>query len=340
MSRARSACAGPLVMKGYWNKPEETAEAFDGGWLHTGDVAREDEHGFLTIVDRKKDMIVSGGFNVFPREVEDVISTHPAVAAVGVIGVPDEKWGEAVKAVVVPRAGVTVDADELIALVKERKGSHHAPKSVDFVDAIPLSAARQARQEGAPSPLLGGRRPARQLRTHRSGRICRWTSPPSLLPAAPSSQRRRRRCTTSSPTCRRSVRSAPSAPAVSGRASERGVGAFFIGSNAMGERTWQARMRVSVADRPREFAWENLGSVDWDSPTPLVRWGYTFEPVDGGTRVEETWRILQSYSALEAFDAAAQDGLIRLDGRQHRADPVQLAGPLRGLIGRSAYVAR
>ena len=68
---------GPLVMQGYWNKPEETAEAFEGGWLHTGDVAREDDDGFLTIVDRKKDMIVSGGFNVFPREVEDVLSTHP-----------------------------------------------------------------------------------------------------------------------------------------------------------------------------------------------------------------------------------------------------------------------
>ena len=131
---------GPIVMKGYWKKPEETAAAFAGDWLHTGDVAREDEHGFLTIVDRKKDMIVSGGFNVFPREVEDVISTHPAVAAVGVIGVPDEKWGEAVKAVVVPRADMSIDADELIALVKERKGPHYAPKSVDLVDAIPMTS--------------------------------------------------------------------------------------------------------------------------------------------------------------------------------------------------------
>jgi len=131
---------GPVVMKGYWKKPEETAAAFAGDWLHTGDVAREDEDGFLTIVDRKKDMIVSGGFNVFPREVEDVISMHPAVAAVGVIGVPDEKWGEAVKAVVVLRAGTTVDADDLITLVKERKGSHYAPKSVDLVDAIPMTS--------------------------------------------------------------------------------------------------------------------------------------------------------------------------------------------------------
>jgi acyl-CoA synthetase (AMP-forming)/AMP-acid ligase II len=131
---------GPLVMKGYWEKPEQTEEALAGGWLHTGDIARKDAQGFLTIVDRKKDMIVSGGFNVFPREVEDVIGTHPAVAQVAVVGVPDEKWGEAVKAVVVLRPGQTVEPDELAALVKDRKGAVHAPKSVDFVDAIPLSA--------------------------------------------------------------------------------------------------------------------------------------------------------------------------------------------------------
>ncbi len=131
---------GPLIMKGYLNKPDETAEAFKGGWLHTGDVARSDADGFLTIVDRKKDMIVSGGFNVFPREVEDVISTHPAVSAVAVIGVPDEKFGEAVKAVVVLRADQTVTPEEIQALVKEKKGAVQSPKTVDFVDAIPLSA--------------------------------------------------------------------------------------------------------------------------------------------------------------------------------------------------------
>ncbi|HET8992851.1 MAG TPA: AMP-binding protein [Rhodococcus sp. (in: high G+C Gram-positive bacteria)] len=130
---------GPLVMKGYWNKPEETAEALRGGWLHTGDVARADKHGFLTIVDRKKDMIVTGGFNVFPREIEDVISAHPAVAAVAVVGVPDQKWGEAVKACVVLRDGQDVPADELIEKVRAAKGSVHAPKSVDFLDALPLT---------------------------------------------------------------------------------------------------------------------------------------------------------------------------------------------------------
>jgi fatty-acyl-CoA synthase len=126
-------------MKGYWKKPEQTAEAFEHGWLHTGDVARMDDDGFLYIVDRKKDMIVSGGFNVYPREIEDVISQHPGVAAVGVIGVPDEKWGEAVKAVVVKRDGAEVDPAELKAMVKEAKGAVHTPKSIDFTDALPLS---------------------------------------------------------------------------------------------------------------------------------------------------------------------------------------------------------
>ena len=135
---------GPLVMQGYWNKPEQSAEALAGGWLHTGDIAREDEAGFYTIVDRKKDMIVTGGFNVFPREVEDVISSHPAVANVAVIGVPDERWGEAVKAVVVRRPDATVEAEELIELVKQAKGSIQAPKSIDFADEIPLSPLGKA----------------------------------------------------------------------------------------------------------------------------------------------------------------------------------------------------
>ena len=131
---------GPLVMGGYLNKPEETAQVLEGGWLHTGDVAIKGPDGFLRIVDRKKDMIVTGGFNVFAREVEDVISTHPAVRHVAVIGIPDPKWGEMVHAVVVTAPGQAVEAAELIALVRSRKGSVQAPKSIDFVDEIPLSA--------------------------------------------------------------------------------------------------------------------------------------------------------------------------------------------------------
>jgi len=131
---------GPLVMAGYHGLPEQTAQALAGGWMHTGDVGRFDEDGFLYIVDRKKDMIISGGFNVFPREVEDVIATDPSVAQVAVIGVPDDTWGEAVKAVVVARPGAVIDPDALIALVKNAKGSVQAPKSIDIVDSIPSSA--------------------------------------------------------------------------------------------------------------------------------------------------------------------------------------------------------
>ena len=135
--------AGPLLAGGYFNLPDETAETFrDDGWLHTGDVARADEDGFWYIVDRTKDMIVTGGFNVYPREVEDVIATHPAVAQVAVIGTPHEKYGEAVTALVVPRQGVTFgesEVESVTALVREAKGSVQAPKQVLVVDAIPVT---------------------------------------------------------------------------------------------------------------------------------------------------------------------------------------------------------
>lgn len=134
--------AGPLLAGGYWKLPEVTAETFRDGWMHTGDVAREDEDGFWYIVDRTKDMIVTGGFNVFPREVEDVVAEHPAIAQVGVIGTPHEKFGEAVTAVVVVREGHEL-TDEVVAeiqqLVKERKGSVQVPKQVVATDALPLT---------------------------------------------------------------------------------------------------------------------------------------------------------------------------------------------------------
>ncbi len=131
---------GPQVMAGYLDKPEETAEAFKGGWLHTGDIAVRNPDGYLRVVDRKKDMIVSGGFNVFAREVENVISKHAAVAQVAVIGVPHPKWGEAVTAVVVRASGADVDPEVLIAMVREEKGPVQAPKAVHFVEGIPVSA--------------------------------------------------------------------------------------------------------------------------------------------------------------------------------------------------------
>jgi fatty-acyl-CoA synthase len=128
------------TMEQYWKRPEQTAETFAGGWLHTGDIARADERGYLYIVDRKKDMIVSGGFNIFPREVADVISSHPDVAMVAVIGVPHEKWGEAVTALVVARQGARPEPEAIMQLVKDRKGGTHAPKQVEIVDSLPLTA--------------------------------------------------------------------------------------------------------------------------------------------------------------------------------------------------------
>jgi fatty-acyl-CoA synthase len=134
--------SGTLLAGGYWNLPDETAETFRDGWMHTGDVAREDEDGFWFIVDRTKDMIVTGGFNVFPREVEDVVAEHPAVAQVGVIGTPHERFGEAVTAIVVLRDGHELSdgvVAEIQQMVKERKGSVHVPKEIIATDALPLT---------------------------------------------------------------------------------------------------------------------------------------------------------------------------------------------------------
>ena len=142
--------AGPLLAGGYWNLPDETAETFRDGWLRTGDVAREDEDGFWYIVDRTKDMIVTGGFNVFPREVEDVVAEHPAVAQVGVIGVPDEKWGEAVTAVVVLRDGRRRRRPASASPRRSRRGQGaqglgaRAQARRSYADALPLTRFGQA----------------------------------------------------------------------------------------------------------------------------------------------------------------------------------------------------
>ncbi|WP_238993267.1 AMP-binding enzyme [Nocardioides caldifontis] len=136
-----------MLADGYRQLPDATAETSRDGWLRTGDVARADEDGFWYLVDRTKDMIVTGGFNVFPREVEDVVAEHPAVAQVGVVGVPDEKWGAAATAVVVLRQGhprdeasVATLTAEIQAVVKERKGSVQAPKQVVVTESLPLTA--------------------------------------------------------------------------------------------------------------------------------------------------------------------------------------------------------
>ncbi|MGD9321012.1 MAG: AMP-binding protein, partial [Desulfobacteraceae bacterium] len=126
-----------LVMKGYWRNPEATAETLKNGWLHTGDVGYMDESGYLFIMDRSKDMIISGGENIYPREIEEVLIRHPAVREVAVVGVPDPQWGEAVKAVVSLVKGISATGDELIAFCKDHIASYKKPKSVDFVDELP-----------------------------------------------------------------------------------------------------------------------------------------------------------------------------------------------------------
>ena len=132
--------SGDLVMAGYYRDPERTAETIVDGWLHTGDLGHLDIKGRLHITDRKKDMIISGGFNIFPSEIEQVIWSHPAVADCAVIGIADEKWGEAVQAVVERKPGLIVEAEELAALCRERLGALKTPKSFRFVDALPRSA--------------------------------------------------------------------------------------------------------------------------------------------------------------------------------------------------------
>jgi acyl-CoA synthetase (AMP-forming)/AMP-acid ligase II len=139
--RGEIVVRGDLVMAGYYKNPEATADVSGFGWHHTGDVGYRDNNGYYYIVDRKKDMIITGGFNVYPTEVEQVVLSHPAVQDCAVVGAPDEKWGEAVTAVCELKAGATVSAEEIIALCKERLGSVKAPKSVRFESPLPRSAA-------------------------------------------------------------------------------------------------------------------------------------------------------------------------------------------------------
>ena len=132
---------GPNVMQGYWNKPEETAQAVRNGWLYTGDGAYMDEQGYLFIVDRLKDMIVSGGENIYSAEVENVLARHPAVAQCAVIGIPHAQWGEAVHAVVVRQSGAQVDEDQLRRHCRAFIAGYKCPKSIEFRETLPLSAA-------------------------------------------------------------------------------------------------------------------------------------------------------------------------------------------------------
>ncbi len=147
----------PLLMVGYWEKPEATAAALKNGWLHTGDMGRMDPDGYVYIVDRKKDMIVSGGENIYPREIEEVLYAHPAVLEAAIIGVPDELWGESVMALVVLRPGQAATADELIAFSAERLARYKRPKSVEFRDVLPKSPSGKILKKDLREPYWRGR---------------------------------------------------------------------------------------------------------------------------------------------------------------------------------------
>jgi acyl-CoA synthetase (AMP-forming)/AMP-acid ligase II len=144
------------LMKAYWNRQDATADTIRDGWLHTGDAGYFDEEGYLYIHDRVKDMIVSGGENVYPAEVENAIFGHPAVADVAVIGVPDEKWGEAVKAIIVPKPGAVVEADSIIAYARERIAGYKAPKSIDVIDALPRNPSGKILRRELREPYWAG----------------------------------------------------------------------------------------------------------------------------------------------------------------------------------------
>jgi acyl-CoA synthetase (AMP-forming)/AMP-acid ligase II len=144
-------------MKSYWNLPEATEKTLVDGFVHTGDAGYLDEDGYVYVHDRVKDMIVSGGENIYPAEVESALFGHPAVADVAVIGVPDDRWGEAVKAVVVVKPGARVQADELVGYARGRIAGYKLPKSVDFIDELPRNPSGKILKRELRKPYWEGR---------------------------------------------------------------------------------------------------------------------------------------------------------------------------------------
>jgi acyl-CoA synthetase (AMP-forming)/AMP-acid ligase II len=147
---------GNTVLAGYWENPDASAEALEGGWFHTGDGGTVDDGGYLTISDRKKDVIITGGENVSSIEVEDAVFSHPAVAEVAVIGVPDEKWGELVTAIVVLAEGRTATAEEIIAHCRSRLAGYKAPKRVEFRDELARTATGKIQKFKLREPFWSG----------------------------------------------------------------------------------------------------------------------------------------------------------------------------------------
>lgn len=147
---------GPQMMKGYWNLPEASEEALKGGWMHTGDAGVMDDDGYIYIQDRVKDMIVSGGENVYPRVVEEVLFQHPAVADAAVIGVPDSMWGESVKAIIVLKQGQEASADEIMDFCRDKLGGFERPRSVDFAQVLPRNATGKVLKRELREPYWQG----------------------------------------------------------------------------------------------------------------------------------------------------------------------------------------
>ena len=143
---------GPQVMLGYWKRPDETAEVLQNGWLHTGDIATMDEQGYFSIIDRKKDLIIAAGFNVYPREIEEVLLHHPGIKEAVIIGVPHSSRGEAIKCFIVPEAGASLSKSEVIAFCRQKLAGYKVPKQVEFRESLPKSLVgkilkRQLRDE-------------------------------------------------------------------------------------------------------------------------------------------------------------------------------------------------
>ena len=147
---------GPQLMRGYWNLPDESAEALRGGWMHTGDAGILDDEGYIYVQDRVKDMIVSGAENIYPRVVEEVLFKHPAIADAAVIGVPDEQWGETVKAIVVLREGAAASDEEIMEFCRDKLGGFERPRSVDFVNMLPRNPTGKVLKRQLREPYWAG----------------------------------------------------------------------------------------------------------------------------------------------------------------------------------------
>ncbi len=130
----------PYLFNGYWNRPEETVAAFNDGWVSVGDMAKRDDEGFIYIVDRKKDMVISGGVNIYPREIEELLLRHPAVADIGVVGVPDDRWGERLKAFAVVREGFTLSPEDIAAFCADKLAAYKIPRELVLIPALPRNA--------------------------------------------------------------------------------------------------------------------------------------------------------------------------------------------------------